>query len=159
MRTTALTAAFVAYLSVLLYLTLLAFPNAGPEPNCVPFRTMLSDLTGDGRGLVVNFCGNVVGLTPLGVFLPLLSRGRIGARGCLVAGLGLSLLIETTQFALGTRFADVDDLMLNTLGAGLGYTLFAWARDLGATRTPSPELRPLRPHLRPQVSREAVRKA
>src|SRR5262249_5958210 len=104
-------------------------------------------------------CGNVVGLMPLGVFPPLLSRGRIGVRGCLVAGLGLSLMIESTQFTLGTRFADVDDLLLNTLGAGLGYACYAWARGLIATRPLAPARQPLGPHLQRQVSREAIRRA
>ena len=39
----------------------------------------------------------------------------------------LSLLIESLQFAWGGRCADVDDVMLNTIGGLLGYGLWVAA--------------------------------
>ncbi|KJL48474.1 VanZ like family protein [Microbacterium hydrocarbonoxydans] len=72
---------------------------------------------------------NVLLFVPLGVFLRVL-----GARGIVTAlavGLGLSLLIETTQltgvwglYPCAYRFFDVGDLMTNTTGSVLG-SIFA----------------------------------
>ena len=41
----------------------------------------------------------------------------------------LSATIESLQFASGGRVADVDDVLLNALGACLGYAVFRiWRR-------------------------------
>jgi glycopeptide antibiotics resistance protein len=68
---------------------------------------------------------NVLLFVPLGVFLRVL--GARGAVTALAVGLGLSLLIETTQltgvwglYPCAYRFFDVGDLMTNTTGAVLG---------------------------------------
>jgi hypothetical protein len=123
LRTTIPTAVLTLYLGLVLHLTLVAFPIARPPVNLIPFRTILDDLTGDGRGFLVNFCGNLVGFMPIGALLPLVTRDRLGLRACLAASFTFSMLIESSQFALGTRIADVDDLILNTVGGGLGFAL------------------------------------
>jgi len=71
---------------------------------------------------------NILLFVPLGAFLRVL-----GARGILTAllvGLGLSLLVETTQltgvwglYPCAYRFFDVGDLVTNTTGAVLGSVL------------------------------------
>ncbi|RJQ84346.1 VanZ family protein [Amycolatopsis panacis] len=72
---------------------------------------------------------NVLLFVPLGLFARLLWRR--GVAGALLIGGAVSLAIEITQLTanFGTapfayRIFDVDDLMTNTLGAGLGW-LFA----------------------------------
>lgn len=40
-------------------------------------------------------------------------------------GFGLSLLVESIQLVFKVGCFDVDDLILNTLGAAIGYMLFA----------------------------------
>ena len=45
----------------------------------------------------------------------------------LVLGCGLSVFIETAQLLL-PRGTDIDDVWLNTLGAALGYGVFALIR-------------------------------
>lgn len=71
------------------------------------------------------FVGNIIWFVPFGAYLAWRRPGIRPAR-LLLAGLGLSLLIETMQFVLGTGFSELDDLVLNTLGAGLG----GWAAAL-----------------------------
>ena len=47
---------------------------------------------------------------------------------CLGVGLLLSLLIECAQFVLGCGISEIDDLLLNTLGAMAGYACLPLAR-------------------------------
>jgi glycopeptide antibiotics resistance protein len=42
----------------------------------------------------------------------------------LLSGLFLSLVIEFLQYAFGTGISEADDLILNTLGALIGYALY-----------------------------------
>ena len=66
---------------------------------------------------------------PLGLLVPRLwPQRRLGTVTAL--GLGLSLLVEACQYLLGTGVPDVDDLLLNTLGAMLGYGLHCLHRRL-----------------------------
>lgn len=69
---------------------------------------------------IANLGGNLLMFAPLGFLLPLLwKRFRKLWKTALFA-FGTSLLIECTQTFVGRGF-DVDDLLLNTLGAVLGY--------------------------------------
>ena len=43
----------------------------------------------------------------------------------ILSGFGLSLVVETIQLITKVGCFDVDDLILNTLGAALGYLAFA----------------------------------
>lgn len=72
----------------------------------------------------LNLGGNVIGFLPFGFFLPVIGcRFRCGwLTGIL--GFCLSLFVETVQLVCKVGSFDVDDLMLNTLGAVLGYLLF-----------------------------------
>ena len=77
---------------------------------------------------IVNFFGNIAMFVPIGLFLPMLCPKRSFGK-TLLAGLGISLLIELCQIPLG-RGVDIDDLWLNALGAAAGYALFALARRI-----------------------------
>jgi glycopeptide antibiotics resistance protein len=122
-------ALLVTYLSLLLKLTLFLDTGSIPPPdqrlNLVPFKTIVLDLKDGGRAMVVNFLGNLVAFVPLGFLVPLLRESRAGAQGIAVLSIALSLLIETLQYLSGSRVADIDDVVLNTLGGLLGYA--AWA--------------------------------
>jgi glycopeptide antibiotics resistance protein len=81
-------------------------------------------------GVFLQVFFNVVLFIPLGFFIAY--RTHLSFLGGLLAGFGLSLLVELTQ---GTalwwqlpcpyRVADVDDLITNTTGAGIGWLLAA----------------------------------
>ena len=68
--------------------------------------------------VVTNLFGNVIGFIPYGFILPVI------ARKCR-RGFGFSLVVETIQLITKVGCFDVDDLILNTLGAALGYLAFA----------------------------------
>ena len=64
------------------------------------------------------FVGNLLWFAPAGVLVRL-RGGRLWQAA--LAGLGLSLFVETMQFVLGSGVSELDDLILNSLGAVLGY--------------------------------------
>ncbi len=64
------------------------------------------------------FFGNLIWFFPVGI-LTKLRDGRL--RQAVLVGFLLSLSIETAQFVLGSGISELEDLILNTLGALLGY--------------------------------------
>ena len=68
------------------------------------------------------FVGNLIWFTPAGILVRL--RGGSLRRAAL-AGFLLSLTVETAQYVLGSGVSELDDLILNTLGACLGWGLAA----------------------------------
>ena len=72
---------------------------------------------------VVGCALNAVLFVPLGFLLPLAFRPRMRAAGVLAFGFAFSLAVELSQL-LNNRATDVDDLIMNTLGALAGFALF-----------------------------------
>jgi glycopeptide antibiotics resistance protein len=113
------------YVLFILDLALLQFPARHPEPNVVPLRSIVGDWTSGGRGLIVNFVGNIVAFMPIGLIPPLALPRRARTWHSAVFCLSLSAMIETLQYFTGRRVADVDDLILNTAGGVLGYCILS----------------------------------
>lgn len=76
----------------------------------------------------VNLAGNVAVFVPLGLLPPLLWP-RMGQGWPVLLGFGCSCFIELVQPLVG-RQRDIDDLILNTLGALLGWLLSLARRRL-----------------------------
>lgn len=78
--------------------------------------------------LLKNILGNLVLLMPLGIFLPLISVRYYSLKKVLLIAFLCSLIIEIIQFVskfFGSyRSVDIDDLILNTAGAFLGFLIF-----------------------------------
>lgn len=72
-----------------------------------------------------NILGNVVGFVPFGFILPVISERMRSAFLIIMSGFSLSLMVELIQLVTKVGCFDVDDLILNTLGASFGY-LFFW---------------------------------
>lgn len=66
---------------------------------------------------------NVVMFIPLGYLISYLWPSMARVRYMILYGMGLSLLIELSQL-LNQRATDIDDLIMNTIGALLGLALF-----------------------------------
>ena len=62
-----------------------------------------------------------------GVMLPVLTKAR---KATILWGLGLSLYIEVIQYVFGTGVSEVEDLILNTAGTGIGYLVYLGGRRL-----------------------------
>lgn len=71
--------------------------------------------------------GNFIMLFPLGVYLPLLVKGLRRLSGffaVLLISFLVSLGIEALQLATSYRSTDIDDVILNTMGACLGFIIY-----------------------------------
>lgn len=92
--------------------------------------------------LVYHVVGNLVWFVPLGLAGPLLC-GLPGSRlpdlrrpaVVFAAGAALSFALELTQFVLATGASDVDDILLNALGALLGWGLWRLGCTLQTRRS------------------------
>lgn len=84
---------------------------------------------GAWRRVVYLFVGNIVCFIPFGLYLQWHKKRRLVTIALI--GLLFSLFIETMQYILGTGISELDDLILNTLGAVAGALLSRfWKRRL-----------------------------
>lgn len=74
--------------------------------------------------VLTNILGNVIGFLPFGFILPVIADRLRSAFLITLAGFSLSLMVELIQLVTKVGCFDVDDLILNTLGAALGYLVF-----------------------------------
>lgn len=126
---------FVLYILLLIYLLFLSeeygrkdFAHREYRYNLIPFQEIKRFWIYRERigyfAAFLNLGGNVIGFLPLGFILPVISyRFRNGWLTGLI-GFSLSLFVECAQLVFKVGCFDVDDLMLNTLGAVLGYAMF-----------------------------------
>ncbi|MFF9472168.1 VanZ family protein [Streptomyces roseolus] len=135
-------AGMVAFAVVLARLTLEASPASVSltHDNLTPGRSIEAYL---GRPAFVDTVkqlgGNILLGVPFGILLPLLSRRARGFVRVALLTAATMLLVELVQGALVTgRAFDIDDVLLNTTGALLGYALVG--RRLG--RAVHPRTRP-----------------
>ena len=77
-------------------------------------------MNGSGKALLENI-GNIVLFIPVGVAIALLFHLEV--KGCLLIGFTLSLLIESSQWFFWLGSFEIDDLLHNTIGSGIGAAL------------------------------------
>ena len=135
---------FVLYLSGLSAVTLVPSRSSRAPveaTNGFKLRPDLSSLTcpsvppttgsGGERFCMRNAAGNLALFIPLGFLIPLVWR-RLRVRDGIVIAIAFSVGIELLQYlsrALGSkRLADINDVILNVLGACLGLALVAVVR-------------------------------
>ena len=134
--------AAVAYAAVLVVVTLapirwrsdLARYRNNWRPQLVPIWNMVVNLRDGDRVMatLAGAAGNVVLFLPLGFLLPLLAPRLDRLWRTVGAGFALSAAIELSQVAFpGVRRPDVNDVLMNTLGAAIGFL----AHRLVATAT------------------------
>ena len=142
---------FVVYLSGVAAATLT--PNHNPRLRAettvgIDLKPNLASLTCSSATLPIgssarSFCvrnarGNVILFIPLGILIPLVWRHLGFWRGIRIA-IALSFGIELVQYvsrAWGSyRSPDINDLILNVLGASLGLVLMSLLRSLPGTRS------------------------
>lgn len=142
------TAAFVAfalYLIVLIALTFAPFGSdndLGKRINLEPFATIRSALRhGSGSGVFRLMVLNIAAFVPLGLLLPVVASRARGLVVVFLLALSLSVAIELGQLAVSQyvgyayRSTDVDDVILNVLGAVIGYVVFVCLKFLSRSPT------------------------
>ncbi|MFE6712048.1 VanZ family protein [Streptomyces sp. NPDC057695] len=131
-------AGMVAFAVVLAGLTLEASPASVPltHNNLTPGRSIENYLNQPGFvDTVKQLGGNIALGVPFGILLPLLSRRTRGFLRVAFVTATTMLLVELVQGALITgRAFDIDDVVLNTSGALIGYLLLG--RRLGRAVRP-----------------------
>ena len=129
---------FLIYCAVMLWLLffgrrILIYPNQTYfdclRYNLVPFRTVESYVRFFDRGLywiaVKNLVGNIVMFVPYGFFLPCLSQKLRKFPKCLLCIALTIIAVELLQMFTLLGSCDIDDFILNTVGASVGF--FLWS--------------------------------
>lgn len=127
-------ALFAVYIAALVFLLLARTPyDASVSYRSLikpaPFETIRSQIryacySHNGnlvRYGVTNLLGNAVLFLPMGIFLPCIFKKLRRIYKTVPLIMGMVVLVELLQLATKRGFADIDDLILNTAGAAVGY--------------------------------------
>lgn len=149
-----LSAVFILYLVVVALLTLAPPPlsqsNGLSGINLIPVIPSIQCFVPDpGQPPTAHFCyrimlGNVMLFVPFGLLLPLVSARRVTIGVLLITTAAASFAIEALQYAgtlLGSpRWSDIDDVLLNLVGAIGGYAILLTTQLIFRLVRPRPEL-------------------
>ena len=120
---------FLAYIAVVLRLTVFRFNFIFDERKLN--LMIFSDLIDVYRNWGINrflwlFLGNIGWFIPFGFLVPMLLKKE---RFLIIIILGFlfSVTIESLQFIFRVGVAELDDLILNTIGAAIGYMFYKFA--------------------------------
>lgn len=97
--------------------------------NLVPFKTIIEYIQKiftsllDTSTIFLNLFGNIACLMPLALFIPILFKKVDNTKKFLISILCVTLGIELIQFITFTGSCDIDDVILNTLGAFIMYKI------------------------------------
>jgi glycopeptide antibiotics resistance protein len=127
----------LAYLGVLAFLVFFPFGRGldlGDGLNTDAFKTIQRALELGPRSVSFRLMiGNVLAFVPLGILLPMAIRTRWSLLLVALVAVATSVAIEAGQYAISMwvgysyRSTDIDDVILNVLGAMIGGAIFvAW---------------------------------
>ncbi len=128
LREVAVTALFVWSLMVVhvtLFPLKIIFYDWHITMNLVPLASIRQLVTQTALSTALtNIAGNVVMFVPLGILLPLLFVRLRSAWPLVWRAAAVSIAIELTQVITRARAVDIDDVLLNTSGAVVGWLVF-----------------------------------
>lgn len=117
---------FIIYI-LLLYYLLLSTEKAASGVNFIPFKEMTRYSIGS-KGFFYNVIGNIVLFMPFGYFVSDYLKAK-QTHQILLVSIIISLTAELIQFKIGRAF-DVDDIILNVIGAILGFMVYISIRAI-----------------------------
>lgn len=95
--------------------------------NLIPFKTIMEYIMPPNillsRIVIVNVLGNIFACMPFGFFLPLLFKKQNDFIVFTITMIVIVLIIELLQFATLSGSCDIDDFILNVLGAVIMYLI------------------------------------
>ena len=97
--------------------------------NLIPFKTIIGyakDLFVsllDTSTIFLNLFGNLICLMPMALFIPMLFKKVDNTKKFLISILSITLAIELVQLITFSGSCDIDDIILNTLGAFIAYKI------------------------------------
>ncbi|MCT2536329.1 VanZ family protein [Aquibacillus koreensis] len=132
LRKSLLVVCFLIYLTFLLYLLFFSHYRQAVKGNVgyniIPFESILSYLSNFDKFsiyvLTDNFFGNILAFIPFGFLLPTIWTKVRAFIKILALSCCCSLSIELAQFLFQVGAFDVDDIILNTVGGGVGFSLY-----------------------------------
>lgn len=128
---------FSLYLLVLIYLlffkpndrfhdyTLLEYIKN--SSNIIPFKTVaeyIEKLSSDQintSSVIYNLVGNLILFAPMGFFVPILFKKISDFKKIALLSVVVILVVEVLQMCFMVGHFDIDDIILNTVGAFFGY--------------------------------------
>lgn len=127
------------YIVALVSVTLLPFyarMQVKPTANVIPVFNTIKGMTNTPSNMisfmirfwVINIFGNLILLAPLATLAPMISKKYRNIKSVVLLCFLVSILIEFLQYISmyfgNVRAVDIDDVILNTLGALIGFTIF-----------------------------------
>ncbi len=95
--------------------------------NIIPFASTFEMMSTIGLlHNLQNISGNLAVFFPMGIFIPLLMKK--GFKQTVVIVIGISVSIEVVQYILAIGISDIDDVILNTVGAIVGWSVFQYIK-------------------------------
>lgn len=124
--TIVVTIASVVYVMVMM--KLLFFRSTPPREsymyNLIPFATIKQYISLSNHFpvllRVINLLGNIILFIPIGILLPLLNKRLLHFTPFLVVTVTILIMVEVIQLVTRVGSLDVDDIILNTVGAWIG---------------------------------------
>ena len=128
-------ASFVIYVLALYYFTIgksvpIIINGEKHRANLIPFQTIANyiNMIVKGNSLtglaVINLAGNLLLLLPMALYLPFFIKALRGFWKDMLVVFGIILLIEIIEYVTARGSFDVDDIILNMLGAVIGYGIW-----------------------------------
>ena len=125
---------FVAYFAYLLYRLFFfaygqyfRFSENEIRYNLIPFKTIVSYIRGienyKFEVWFLNLFGNIFAFYANGFLLPIIFKDLRSLKRIIMVLFLISSVLEMTQFWLRLGTADIDDVLLNTIGGLIGYFL------------------------------------
>ena len=98
--------------------------------NIIPFKTMAMYMKGEPtiKIAVRNMVGNIIFFMPFGFLVPMILKEINSYKKIIIVSFAFSLSLEIAQIMIRVGSFDIDDLILNTAGAVLGYVLLRMIR-------------------------------
>lgn len=92
--------------------------------NLIPIKETISMFQQDLGTAFYNILGNLIMFIPLGIFIPILYKKKLNIFHLGLYGAICSLLIELGQGFIPLRCFDIDDIIINSLGAMVGFIIY-----------------------------------
>lgn len=98
--------------------------------NLIPFATIIEYIIGvisndiNTSIVIINFATNLLLFAPMGFFIPVLFQSKIkNIKQFVIMIIILTLIVEILQFITYRGSTDIDDIILNTIGAVIMYMI------------------------------------
>ena len=98
--------------------------------NLIPFATIIEYVIGvisndiNTSIVIINFATNLLLFAPMGFFIPVLFQSKIkNIKQFVIMIIILTLIVEMLQFITYRGSTDIDDIILNTIGAVIMYMI------------------------------------